>query len=99
MARVRIGTATNQALGLLYEDLLRQAGIAVTCEIGSVAGAPDFSQPSAMWIEDDEQLADASIRAAIAALLGRDCDHEVLERYGGAIDPGQEPSDPTSSDS
>lgn len=99
MARVRIGTATNQALGLLYEDLLRQAGIAVTCEIGSVAGAPDFSQPSAMWIEDDGQLADASVRAAIAELLGRDCDHEVLERYGSLPDPSSERADPTSSGS
>jgi len=93
MARVRIGSVNNQALGLLYEDLLRQAGIPVTCEIGTVAGAPDFSQPSALWIENDEQLADSSVRQAIATLLGRDCDREALDRYGGVTDPGNDASD------
>lgn len=94
MARVRIGSVNNQALGLLYEDLLRQAGIAITCEIGTVAGAPDFSQPSALWIENDEQLSDSSVREAITTLLGRDCDRDVLDRYGGVTNPGNDAGDP-----
>lgn len=76
--KVRIGCASNSAMGRYYEELLRQGGVPAVAEMGMGGSALDFSQPSDIWCVDPAVLADVANVDFIRELLGKDTSEQVL---------------------
>jgi hypothetical protein len=67
--RVLVGTAPNQALGLMYQQMLQQAGIPVVSVPAQGLGVILNASPAEIYLEDPALANDPEVMATIRSVL------------------------------
>jgi hypothetical protein len=78
--KVVVGIVGSRSEGMLYEQMLRDAGLRVESELGSSVSEFADVAPSRIYV-DERDLNPDTVRL-IASILGKSVDPQLLERYG-----------------
>jgi hypothetical protein len=70
--RILVGTAPNQAVGLMYQELLIRAGIPVISVPAQDLGVILNAGPAELYLEDPSLADDPEVMATIRAVLEGD---------------------------
>ncbi|GIV01945.1 MAG: hypothetical protein KatS3mg015_0775 [Fimbriimonadales bacterium] len=78
--KVVVGIVGSRSEGMLYEQMLRDAGLRVESELGTAVSEFADVAPSKLYV-DERDLNPETVRL-IASILGKSVSPDLLQRYG-----------------